>query len=308
MTVKPQHEWPADLGDEFHDLQELALNVDFKTGELKGSWGNLGYWYNEQGGRIHVYSEAAQQLAHELGTFANLSSNHTVLDLGFGCGDQIIHWHQAFSVSSVYGVNLSKVQTEYAQNKMQAWGIAGNGDLKQGDAADSQAWDELPRDFDRILALDCIYHFSNKLKFFQLCAHQLKGCQHQEAQLILSDLILNKPVKGLFNKTVLSLICYLSRIPRQNIKTRAEYERELCDVGLELIDYKDVSESVMTPFSDWVFMSKRHISNMSDANADLTRLKDLPWGKYVGTALFLRWARRHDIFQYAFLRIGLKCH
>jgi 2-polyprenyl-3-methyl-5-hydroxy-6-metoxy-1,4-benzoquinol methylase len=306
MKGIPKHEWPADLGDEFHDLQELALNTDFETGELKGSWGNLGYWYNEQGDPLHGYSDAAQQLAHALGKFANLSSNQTVLDLGYGCGDQVIHWHQAFSVSCVYGVNLSKIQTEYAQKKMQVWGIAENAHLKQGSAADPQAWYEFPRDFDRIIALDCAYHFSNKLQFFQLCAHQLKDCQHQDAQLVLSDLVLSQPLKGLFNKTVLSLICYLSRIPRQNIKTRAEYERELCDVGLELMDYKDVSERVMIPFADWVFMSKRHVSKMSDTNANLTRLKNLPWSKYVGTALFLRWAMRHDIFQYAFLRIGLK--
>ena len=90
MKGIPKHEWPADLGDESHDLQELALNTDFETGELKGSWGNLGYWYNEQGDPLHGYSDAAQQLAHALGKFANLSSNQTVLDLGHSLASSLL--------------------------------------------------------------------------------------------------------------------------------------------------------------------------------------------------------------------------
>ena len=92
MISPNAHHWPDDLGEEFHDLQELSLNVDIQTGALLGSWGNLGYWFRDDGSVIEHYSEAAKQLAYQLAMFSQLQSKHNVLDVGFGCGDQLIYW------------------------------------------------------------------------------------------------------------------------------------------------------------------------------------------------------------------------
>lgn len=309
MTANSKHEWPDDLGNEFHDLQELALNINLSTGELEGSWGNLGYWQDEHGAPITHYSEAAKQLAHQLGEFAQLSLVHTVIDMGFGCGDQLIHWHQAFSVSHISGVNVSYVQTQYAKRKVKTWQMDHVCDVHQGDASDKRTWAGLPRQFDRILALDCIYHFSNKHDFFTHCAQQLKHNHfkyNHQGELVISDLVLSKPITAFLNNAILGLICSLSRIPRHNLKTRRDYEAQLADCGLELIAYEDVSAHVMPAFAHWVMGHKKAVRTLQGTGAIKNRLRYVSWGKYVGTAWFLRWAHKHNIFQYAFLRIGLK--
>ncbi|MFY0699939.1 MAG: class I SAM-dependent methyltransferase [Bermanella sp.] len=305
MTAHSKHEWPCDLGNEFHDLQELALNMNLTSGELMGSWGNLGYWQDENGASITHYSEAAKQLAHRLGEFAQLSSVNTVIDMGFGCGDQLIHWHQAFAVSHISGVNVSHVQTQYAQRKVKAWQLDQVCDVYQGDASDERTWAGLPTQFDRILALDCVYHFSNKNDFFTHCARRLKY-NHNTTELVISDLVLSKPLTSFFSKAILGLICYVSRIPRQNLKTRHDYEAQLDDMGLQLIAYEDASAHVMLPFAQWVERHKKAVKHVSLSPSIRNKLNHISWGKYVGTAWFLRWAHQHNIFQYAFFRIGLK--
>jgi cyclopropane fatty-acyl-phospholipid synthase-like methyltransferase len=305
MNIKTEHEWPDQLGNEFHDLQELVLNADLRTGELRGSWGNLGYWSQNDGVKITHYSDAAQQLAQKLGEFACLEPDSTLLDVGFGCGDQLTLWQQAFSVQLIYGINLSVIQTQYAQRKVSEQNTENTIHLYQGNACDSAAWKDLPKSFDRIIALDCVYHFSNKASFLALCANHFKSTD-DNAQLVLSDLILTKPIKCLYQKAFLKIICYFSHIPFNNFKTRTDYEKQLASLGLELIEFNNISSSVMMPFSDWVFKTKKESKQIKGNQKRTPWLKRTAWIKYVGTALFLRWASKNDIFQYAFLRIGAK--
>lgn len=303
MNSANTHHWPDDLGQEFHDLKELSLNIDIQTGDLLGSWGNLGYWFRADGSAIESYSEAAQQLAQQLAIFSQLQPKHNVLDVGFGCGDQLIYWQQACSVKSIWGMNLSQIQTHYAENKLSMFDC--DAIIKQGNACDADAWHELPKTFDRIFALDCIYHFSNKSLFFNLCSARLQ----QEAdsiidnELVVSDLVLSKPIEGYLKTLILKIICYLSHIPFENLKTRSEYEAQLNQAGLMLLEHRDVTSAVMQPFADWVFQYKKEVKS----NKQKTSYKHtMKWPKYIGTALFLRWAARHDIFQYSLMRIGIQ--
>jgi cyclopropane fatty-acyl-phospholipid synthase-like methyltransferase len=94
---------------------------------------------------------------------AGLNSTHSLLDTGFGCGDQLVVWLQEFKLSDVCGVNLSSSKTRYAQQKITA--LQRNTDirceLQVSDCCQPSAWQGLDPHFDRIIALDCIYHFTN---------------------------------------------------------------------------------------------------------------------------------------------------
>jgi 2-polyprenyl-3-methyl-5-hydroxy-6-metoxy-1,4-benzoquinol methylase len=307
MNTAIEYDWPENLGREFHDLQELALNIDVQSGALLGSWGNLGYWLRPDGSTIQNYSEAAQQLAHQLAVFIQLQPSHHVLDVGFGCGDQLIYWQQAFGVNDIWGVNVSIIQTEYAQTKLNAFSCGAT--LYQGNACDHIIWDALPISFDRIVALDCVYHFSNRPDFYRLCASRLTSVNDglnlnmHTCELVVSDLVLSRSSLGFFQRRILAVICKFSHIPFKNLKNLDDYERELNQSGLCLIESQDVSKAVMVPFSNWVLRYKKEIKALRQENKDASRLVNIAWGKYVGTALFLRWAVRYDIFQYTLMRI-----
>jgi 2-polyprenyl-3-methyl-5-hydroxy-6-metoxy-1,4-benzoquinol methylase len=296
------HQLPADFGQEFHDLQDIVLNYNCQKLELDGSWGNLGYWVDKNGERINQYSEAAARLADSLAHFTQLKQAHNVLDVGFGCGDQIIHWQHKFGVKNIWGINYSQIQTQYAQQKLSAFGSTAQ--LIQGDATQANAWQILPDQFDRIIALDCVYHFANKSNFFKLCAdhfyHQKELGSDVDQEMVLTDLVLTNPIRNPLQFLILKMVCYFSHIPLGNIKVRKDYEAQLKQADLYLYEYKDISAQVMLPFSKWVFEFRQDVKKLDGKHS---AIKNIGWSKYIGTALFLRWAVRHDIFQYVMMRI-----
>lgn len=300
-----KHQWPAEFGQEFHDLQDIVLNFNCQNLELDGSWGNLGYWLDENGKAINRYSMAAARLADLLGSFTQLKPSHNVLDVGFGCGDQIIYWQHKFGVKNTWGINYSKIQTQYAQQKISAFNCAAQ--ITQGDAAQFNAWQTLPCEFDRVIALDCVYHFVNKPDFFKLCADHFNFQKERDAgvdqELVLTDLVLSKPIQNPIHFLLLKMICYFSHIPFSNLKVRHDYEAQLKQANLSLYEYKDISAKVMLPFSKWVFQFRQDVKKLKNLEDKHKALKKISWAKYIGTALFLRWAVCHNVFQYAIMRI-----
>jgi 2-polyprenyl-3-methyl-5-hydroxy-6-metoxy-1,4-benzoquinol methylase len=226
---------------------------------------------------------------------AGLNSTHRLLDTGFGCGDQLVVWLKEFKLSDVCGVNLSSSQTQYAQQKIAALQL--NADirceLQVGDCCQPSAWQGLNQHFDRIIALDCIYHFTNKPQYYFLCKQRLL----QGGALVVTDLLLNSHIKNILHKCILKTICYFSHIPFNNIKTFNEYQAELNMVGLTITTHKDISAQVFLPFGQWL---KQYIADLSNGQSVTVRLS---WLKYRGTAAFLRWAYQKKIFSYHALRI-----
>lgn len=306
MMQSTKHEWPECFGDEFHNLQELILNIDFQTGELSGSWGNLGYWKDSNGTEIHQYALAAKQLAQELGEFAHLTQDSRLLDVGFGCGDQLICWSEIFSVNFIYGVNLSRIQTEYAKRKISFYGFKNTPYLVQGDICSHEVWQGLTQSFDCIIALDCAYHFSDKNYFFSLCKQHFDQCHTHEGVIVLSDFIFSENDISIFDKLWLRIVCYFSHIPFSNIKKQSSYDNELQNQGLELLDVKDITEDVIKPFSGWVFKLNKGMKCLDTQGFNFRGINKRHFLKYIGTALFLRWISKKNILRYVFLRIGVK--
>ncbi|MFT6154896.1 MAG: cyclopropane fatty-acyl-phospholipid synthase-like methyltransferase [Bermanella sp.] len=286
--------------NEFYDLEDIQLNYQPKTGVLNSSWGNLGCWLDDTNTPINDYSQACQQLAVELGRLAkldkqvNLSEGHKVLDTGFGCGDQLAVWSNEFHVKQLMGINFSHSQTAYALNKIKGQQKDNSYILKQGDCCDPFAWQSVPKSLDRIIALDCLYHFKNKPAYFKLCNQHMAD----HGILAVSDLILVKPIHNPVYKWILKIICKLSHIPFQNLMTLSHYQQLLIQQGLVLSQAEDISHRVFLPFGQWL---NSYISEMKKHNK--TRRK-LSWAKYKFTAIFLRWAHNKQILGYQLLQVS----
>ena len=281
---------------EFYNLEDLNLNRDLVTGVLTSNWGNLGYWCDKQ---TQGYTQAAKQLAITLGEFAELSPEDHIFDAGFGCGDQLQVWENKFQVSSIAGVNLSASQTQMALDNYQGLDRVPV-QIRQGDACWKSAWQNLPENINKILALDCLYHFDQKRDFFQHCATQLKSHHHKNASITVTDFILTRSSLSIFKKWFLQLICKLSHIPFDNLKTLDDYQSQLEEVGLTLVRHQDISHSVMDGFAQWLPKFKREYES---ARKDCVALPRVAWAKYMGTAWFLTWIRKHQIFEYHLLTI-----
>lgn len=275
---------------EFHDLAEVALNDE---GE---SWGNLGYWLGEREDE-QSYSDACRALARVLADKIGLDAQSHVMDVGFGCGDQLLVWLNEYKASSVRGINFSKSQTQEAKQKLASQGYQDHAaKLVYGSANDQSLWHQLsahssttPTSFNRVLALDCAYHFPDRSDFFSQAHRHMAAT----GKIGLTDFVLDTNHHPLSNRLKLQTMLKLSRIPRHNMLLPYVYREQLSRAGFENIDISDISDAVMPRFKRWFKRFKQQYQQ--------TKYRNMPWQqrlKYQSTADFLDWAFKHRVLRY----------
>ncbi|MEH6661492.1 MAG: class I SAM-dependent methyltransferase [Parasphingorhabdus sp.] len=264
---------------EFHDLAELALN---REGQ---SWGNLGYWQRET-----EYSSACRALALLLGEHAGLDHQSVIFDAGFGCGDQLLLWLEHFRVARVRGVNLSRSQTAYARAKLEKSGFPSVATtIVQGDINDPEVWTSASGENkpSHVVALDCAYHFPDRLAFIALAHQHLAPA----GRLVLTDFILSDQHRtGSFTHRLLRWMLKRSHIAEANMVHRDLYLSQLQEAGFGEVRIVDISEHVMPGFARFI----RTFRGSGQPGWS-------GWLKYAVTGRFLQWAYRRSILRYCLI-------
>lgn len=293
---------------EFHDLSELRLNDQGET------WGNLGYWHGLAGQTISTYSQACRALADLVAQKAGLNEQSKVMDVGFGCGDQLLLWLNKYKVRSLRGINISTSQTNVALTKLTNGGYSRlRNQFHIGSASDHDLWQTLCQNSEHannkintVLALDCAYHFQNRRKFFQLASQHLDS----NGAIVLTDFVLGTKKLTRIERIKLNNMLRLSRIPIPNIVTTAEYIDQLKLAGFREIEIVNLSDEVMPEFKQWLDSFKgSSIQKQNGHNSVSTSLQN-SYGnlslknrlKYNGTATFLNWAYHNEVLQYAVVK------
>lgn len=263
---------------EFHDLSERLLNAESGYRTL---WGNLGYWLDAS-----TYPEACESLARQLAKSVELKNSDDVVDIGFGCGDQLLLWLNEFQVADLSGLNLSRSQTRHAREKLSAHGYDHIADkLYCGDIqAPPDPVCERIKGASVILALDCAYHFPNRAELFQFIARQSPPhCRFAYTDIVLA----RKP--GLFENLLLRIMLKLSRIPHDNVMQEQAYRTQLNAAGWHQVSMRDLTDHVFLPFAAWLKQYR---------GSQIRQGVKACWKKYQGTAMFLRWAARRRLLKY----------
>ncbi len=273
------------MAAEFHDLSEKFLNRDNQY------WGNLGYWQYS-----HDYSSACEALAVVLAEASLLDKDSKVLDAGFGCGDQLLLWLDKYQVNTVAGINYSHCQTQVAKTRLIEAGYSETAkQIHFGSVAELEQRSKKldltlgQGEINRIIALDCAYHFPCRKHFFQSSA----GLITSNGRIGLTDILLADNKLSVLESILLKTMLFLSRIPTENIIRRSDYEDQLIEAGFRDVQVKDISEHVFTPFAQWLAIYKQQVK--------AEKVKKLPllfWLKYDVTAKFLTWAYRKNILNY----------
>jgi len=269
---------------EFHNLSERHLN---RPGE---AWGNLGYWKNAD-----TYSNACRDLALLLGDTIGLDEQSTMIDAGFGCGDQLLLWLKHYKVCEVSGVNYSRSQTALAQQRLIEAGFENAANAIHYGNVDSQnIWRDLSKSvaINRVVALDSIYHFPSRERFFQASAERLQPNGRLAVTDFLLDITDNLSSSDQF---ILSWMLKLSHIPAANIVTQGEYIRQTETAGFKQIDIQDISKYVLPSFGMWLREHKEYQGMLR------VILFWHEWIKYDVTARFLDWAYRRRILRYCLI-------
>ena len=271
---------------EFHDLAELALNRDGQ------SWGNLGYWQDATD-----YSGACRALALLVGEQAGLDRRSVVMDAGFGCGDQLLLWHDHFQVWRIRGVNLSRSQTAHARARLTEAGYPeAAAAIVQGDICRPQIW-SAALDGDKpghIVALDCAYHFRSRTAFFALASRHLAPA----GRLALTDFMLaDGHDRSALVRRLLRWMLKFSHIAEANIVDRDCYRLQLQQAGFDDIRMIDISDSVMPGLACFIRRLRQ-----DDVPAGVDRKPGrLGLLKYRVTGRFLEWAHRRSVLRYCLI-------
>ena len=224
------------------------------NGNADSTWQNLGDWSSAT-----AYPDAARTLAVGLGQRLELGPSDRIVDVGCGMGDQLRLWHSAFNVPSVLGLEPAVASVACASERV--------ADL---DGASVEANDDRAlagRAATVVVSLDAAYHFASRRTFLERAAATLPS----GGRLGLTDLFI--PTAPPTARARLFAIA--AGIPRANLWTHSQWRATLTDTGFELMEWTDLTESVLGGFGRWGIHAAR----------GFWRRPRLGWLMIAGTAL-----------------------
>lgn len=133
--------------------------ADLEFAGRSTSYMNYGYWTDG----CADLDQAAEALARLLGDAAGIEPGDTVLDVGFGYGDQDFLWLRENRPDRIHGLNITPHHVARARARAEAEGVGDRLDFREGSATD------IPFEagtFDRVVALECAFHFRPRTAFF----------------------------------------------------------------------------------------------------------------------------------------------
>ena len=260
---------------ENYGLDHIFLNFPV----VNGAWMNFGVW-SGLNPKLD-YLEACENAAKVLGKAVGLRKGDSIMDVGFGCGDQDFFFLKEFHVKKIVGYSNSRSQVELARVRCEQlnekrfeplFGVAPN--LPHCDTS-----------FDAILSLDSAYHYNTRELFFKEAFGRLK----EGGKIGLVDLAINEPL-SLLQWMALLPLSKLIGIPMKNLYSTKVYCEKLGSAG-----FSDISVEVIDPFAF------SHLPDFIDAQLNRFRHILAPGiiNKYTFIARGMRLLCRLKIFRLA---------
>ena len=229
---------------------------------------NLGYWRDAR--TMDAASEALAKLIADAG---RMSRGQTVLDCGFGFGDQDILWANEYEPERIIGLNITASQVARARQRFADAGLTDRVDLREASAT------KMPVDdasIDLVTALESAFHFKNRDDFFREALRVLRP----GGSLVVADILPMPRAADVAMRLRQWLSWYLvaSRfnIPQQNRYLAPEYVERLRATGFEGIRLESIRDDVYAPLHNFLaanpaFLDRQHALAKLLAKAALKR-------------------------------------
>ncbi len=132
---------------------------------------------------LETYVVAAEAMTEALCQAGRVGDGMSILDVGCGFGGTIAHLNEQLSGCELVGLNIDERQLARARQSV----VARPGNTVQFVQGDACALPFKDGSFDAILAVECIFHFPSRRRFFSEARRVLRGT----GTLALSDFVVD---------------------------------------------------------------------------------------------------------------------
>lgn len=227
-----------------------------------------GYWENPAAATLDTaeFVAAMERLNAEVVKAAQIADGQNVLDAGCGFGGTLAGLRAAFPRASLTGLNIDPRQLEHARAQVP------NVTFIEGDACAPPFPDG---SFDRVLAVECIFHFPSRAKFLKEAARMLKV----GGRVALSDFVPHDPSArpGLLGRWVSAQVAKGYGASGDNWRD-GDYIKMAAAAGLRVVLDRDITKRTLPTYP--VLTSLLRTTSSARRMAWPTRL--LEWASRLG--------------------------
>ena len=235
----------------YFDLVLRQLDLRHREFELAfGRHVHWGYWPDpaQADQTAEDYANAAEALSWQVCNAAQVSEGQRILDVGCGFGGTVATLNENCTRLDLVGVNIDERQLERAR-RMVAARPGNRVEFKYGDACALPFADQSA---DRVLAVECIFHFPDRRRFFAEAARVLKPGGY----LALSDFLPAAwfaPLARLGARTreLAQLFGHCTACTLNGYRSLAR------EAGLEVVLEKDISDHTLPTYAFLLALPKR---------------------------------------------------
>ncbi|KAI8605004.1 S-adenosyl-L-methionine-dependent methyltransferase [Dissophora ornata] len=184
----------------------------------------------------------------------------SLIDVGFGCGDQDVYMAQLYQPAQITGITIEPIQHHAAQELVQRTSTPGtNIQLYVADASKLPEFLESTpsvfnattgHHFTHVISIDSAYHYNTRAEFLKNAAMVLAP---GTGRLAMADMILAKPAptSGLGRK-IFEMVFSAMEVPAVNMKMMDEYKQDLIDAGFVDIEIECIEERVFSGLAEYI--------------------------------------------------------
>ena len=244
------------LFNPFHGLKTTEVYDLIGTTSLTENalYLNLGYWLD-----VDTIDEASEALALLVAKRGGMDAGDTVLDCGYGFGDQDILWMRNIKPEKIIGLNITHSQVRRARMNIAEAGLEKSIDLREGSAT------EMPIDnesIDLVVSVESAFHYRTREDFFQEAFRVLRP----GGRLVTADILPMEDSDNLFRRIEQwiswNMVAGKFNIPQENYYLIPSYRDKLSTAGFIDIDITSIRDDVYRPLHEYLSRDRTFVGKL----------------------------------------------